>query len=356
MNFSNLGSFLGGAGSVLGSVSSTLGGIFQARANRRFQAQQAELQRQFNASEAQKARDYNTKMVNEQNFYNSPSEQVKRLVSAGLHPALAYGGNGAIQNIGVGSTSSQASSSASPSGASSDWSGLSRLGSDFAQSALALSQRDVNETIRGLNEKQLFYYDRFATQGIANVASDTRLKFSLRDKTEAEIKEVTSAAENLDSLTELYNQQWLNLHTEGEILSYEAVVKRFEAVFADRTFEDRVRKYAAECDMTVKEAQTFLIGFYAQLAYTSALANLAGEQRSVAEATWKEISQKIRSGLNWKLSKMFDKQGNYYQWDMDTWYERALVSGALEFSSQLGGMFFGGKMKLPAKPVKGFGR
>lgn len=345
-----------GVGSLLGNLGSSFGGLFQASANRRFQAKQAELQRQFNAAEAQKARDYNTKMVNEQNFFNSPSEQVKRLVSAGLHPALAYGGNGAIQNIGVGSTSSQASSSASPSGASSDWSGLSRLGSDFAQSVLALSQRDVNESIRGLNEKQLFYYDRFATQGIANVASDTRLKFSLRDKTEAEIKQVTSAAENLDSLTELYNQQWLNLQTEGEILSYDAVVKRFDAVFADRTVEDRIRKYAAECDMTVKEAQTFLMGFYSQLAYTSALTNLAGEQRSVAETTWKDINQKIRSGLNWKLSKMFDKQGDYYQWDMDTWYERALVSGALEFSSQLGGMFFGGKMKLPAKPVKGFGR
>lgn len=205
MDISKLGSFFGGAGSVLGSVASSIGGIFQARANRRFQAEQAQLQREFNSAEAQKARDYNTKMVNEQNFYNSPSEQVKRLVSAGLHPALAYGGNGAVQNIGVGSTSAQASSSASPSGASSDFSGFSNI----ASSLEAYSNSRNADSVRHLNDTELRYRDEILSGNVKLLSSDVELKGSAKKVADVQADFLAKDMSRLDATINLLKTQEL---------------------------------------------------------------------------------------------------------------------------------------------------
>lgn len=336
MDISKLGSFLGGAGSILGSIGSAVGGIFQASANRRFQAKQAELQRQFNASEAQKARDYNTQMVNAQNFYNSPSEQVKRLVAAGLHPALAYGGNGAIQNIGVGSTSAQASSSASPSGASSDMSGFSSLGPSLGATLQSLSQSDVNATIRSLNENQLKYYDEFARAGIANLNADLAYKFSLKGKTDAEIAEVCALTEQSKAAASLLGEQALNAQKEGEILEYEAVVKKFEARFAEDTYQDKVDAFAAEAKISRMEALTYMSRYAADLAYTQALTSLSNEQRIVAEHDWKKTNQEIRAGVPWKVARYYDAQSDHIQWDMDTWFARRTASTVLDIFGDWG--------------------
>lgn len=311
-----------GIGGLLGNLGSSIGGLFQAGANRKFQAKQAELQRQFNSTEAQKARDYNTKMVNAQNLYNSPQEQVKRLVAAGLHPSLAYGGNGAIQNIGVGSTSAQAASGASPSGAMGDLSSLGSLGIDLANTLQSLSQADVNDSVRGLNEKQLFYYDQFAKSNLANLNADLSYKFSLKDKTNAEIKEVCALTEQAKASAELLAQEALNANKEGEILQYEAVVKKFEARFAEESYQDRLDKFAAEAHITKTEAKFCVSVMAADLAYTQALTSLTKEQRKVAEHDWKETNQRIRAGLPWKQARYYDAQSDHIQWDMDTWFAR----------------------------------
>lgn len=336
MDISKLGSFFGGAGSILGSIGSSIGGIFQAGANRRFQAKQAELQRQFNASEAQKARDYNTQMINAQNLYNSPAEQVKRLVAAGLHPSLAYGGNGAIQNIGVGSTSAQASSSAAPSGSLSDMSGLSALGPSLGSTLQALSQSNVNDTIRSLNENELKYYDEFAKSGLANLNADLSYKFSLKGKTDAEIAEVCALTEQAKASSELLAQEALNKNKEGEILEYEAVVKKFEARFAEDTYQDKVDAFAAEAKISRMEALTYMSRYAADLAYTQALTSLSVEQRRVAEHDWKKTNQEIRAGVPWKVARYYDAQSDHIQWDMDTWFARRTASTVLDIFGEWG--------------------
>lgn len=318
-----------GIGGLLGNLGSSIGGLFQAGANRRFQAKQAELQRQFNSNEAQKARNYNTQMVNAQNFYNSPQEQVKRLVAAGLHPSLAYGGNGAIQNIGVGSTSAQASSGASPSGAMGDLSSLSHLGTDLASTLQSLTQADVNSSIRGLNEKQLFYYDQFAKSNLADINAGLALKFSLKGKTDAEIKEVCALTEQAEAAAKLLGEQALNENKKGEILEYDAVVKKFEARFAEESYQDKIEKFAAEAHITKTQAIFSYSVFAADLAYTQALTSLTAEQRKLVEYDWKQKGQEIRAGLPWKQARYYDAQSDHLQWDMDTWVERQIASGAL---------------------------
>lgn len=319
-----------GIGGLLGNLGSSIGGLFQAGANRRFQAKQAELQRQFNATEAQKARDYNTQMVNSQNLYNSPQEQVKRLVAAGLHPSLAYGGNGAIQNIGVGFSSAQAASGASPSGAMADLSSLGSLGTDLASTLQSLSQTDVNNSVRGLNEKELFYYDQFAKTNLANLNADLSYKFSLKDKTDAEIKEVCALTEQAEASAKLLSQEALNSNREGEILEYEAVVKKFEARFAEESYQHKIEKFASETHITKTQALFALSTMAADLAYTQALTSLSKEQRLVAESNWKEANQRIKAALPWKQARYYDTQSNHLQWDMDTWVVRRAASTVLD--------------------------
>lgn len=220
MDISKLGSFLGGAGSILGSIGSAVGGIFQASANRRFQAKQAELQRQFNATEAQKARDYNTQMINAQNLYNSPQEQVKRLAAAGLHPSLAYGGNGAIQNIGVGSTSAQASSSASPSGAMPDLSGFSNI----ASSLESFSNARNADSVRNLNDTELKYRDEILSGNVKLLGADIELKGSAKKVADNQADYLAKDISRLKSTIELIDAQVI---TEGRREDYFHALEQF---------------------------------------------------------------------------------------------------------------------------------
>lgn len=66
----------------------------------------------FGSSEASKNRKWQEKMINQQNEYNSPTNQVARLVDAGLNPALSYGNvsTGVQTSAGTGAQASDTSS------------------------------------------------------------------------------------------------------------------------------------------------------------------------------------------------------------------------------------------------------
>ncbi len=110
---SGLGGALSGvAGGLLGSVGSkAIDSLFGSDPNKQ-NMKIMQMQNQFNASEAQKNRDFQLQMYNMTNAYNSPKQQVQRMMEAGLNPDLMYGGNG--QSIAAQSPSGAQASGSSP--------------------------------------------------------------------------------------------------------------------------------------------------------------------------------------------------------------------------------------------------
>lgn len=80
------------ASGLLGKAGDAQASAEQMEAQRQWQSHENELSRQFNAEEAQKQRDYESNMWELQNRYNLPSNQVKRLLAAGINPARAMSG------------------------------------------------------------------------------------------------------------------------------------------------------------------------------------------------------------------------------------------------------------------------
>ena len=88
-----LGSFILGGASLLGSV---LGSHSNKKTNEA-NMELAKYQNEWQTQENEKAYQRSVDMWNLQNRYNSPTEQMARLRSAGLNPNLVYG-NGAVGN------------------------------------------------------------------------------------------------------------------------------------------------------------------------------------------------------------------------------------------------------------------
>lgn len=74
-------------GGLLGSVAS----LFNQRSILKAQQRENMLNRKFNAEQAELSRKFASEQTEKQNFYNSASQQVERLVEAGLNPAVMYG-------------------------------------------------------------------------------------------------------------------------------------------------------------------------------------------------------------------------------------------------------------------------
>lgn len=110
---SGLGGALSGvAGGLLGSVGSkAIDSLFGSDPNKQ-NMKIMQMQNLFNALEAQKNRDFQLQMYNMTNAYNSPKQQVQRMMEAGLNPDLMYGGNG--QSIAAQSPSGSQASGSSP--------------------------------------------------------------------------------------------------------------------------------------------------------------------------------------------------------------------------------------------------
>ena len=134
LNSSAGSSMLGTAGNIIGSF---LGSSNQWKYQKRQNEWSERMMRQQNAwnqSNAATAYQRQIAFYNMQNDYNSPTNQIARLRSAGINPNLAYA-NGALNNVGASTPSvSQAETASAPAGSASVSPGsLGTIGSNFVQ-------------------------------------------------------------------------------------------------------------------------------------------------------------------------------------------------------------------------------
>lgn len=80
-----------GIGTLLGGLVSGFGSLFGANQSAKYQLDAVREQNKANLDLANLSYERDLDMWNRQNAYNSPSEQISRLVEAGLNPNLMYG-------------------------------------------------------------------------------------------------------------------------------------------------------------------------------------------------------------------------------------------------------------------------
>lgn len=337
----------GAAGSLLSSIGSIWSAAQQKKEN--------EKNRQFQAKQAELSRQYNTQMVNAQNFYNSPSETVKRLLDAGINPALAYNNGSPIGSVGVGSTSQMGSGSGGLSPTPIDSSGLSNIGINSANADVAKSQA-------GLNEIELAYYPQTKQKEFAIADSVVWMNNTQGNLNDEESRAVAVHSAKLKAETDKIQQEFKNLKIEEGILDDEAIIKNLEALYSSETIprnsrlvESMIEKYASEVDLNYATignmAQMFTL---LQLLHTSQ-ANLNDETRKHVGKMIEDLQNKI-DNFNPLLKRLYeidiDKGELILKWQ--PWLNAAeIFSSVGEVAVQfLGKGFLGRILNLGGKEPK----
>lgn len=148
----------------LGLALQYAGGMFLGAANAAMSYGQHKADRKFNAKQAEIARDWQEKMWNQANEYNTPQQQMQRLTDAGLNPNLVYG-NGA-----------DTTAAAVPSTEKASFSGGAAPRLEVFQEIAAAKQLElIDAQIERTQAETNLTTERATTQGIVNTHEDARL-------------------------------------------------------------------------------------------------------------------------------------------------------------------------------------
>lgn len=202
--FGSIGSSIIGAGSAAAQQAKEQKfNREEAEKARQFNAAEAEKAREFNADEAQKNRDYQTsereatqdwnlEQWNRENEYNSPAEQLKRAIAAGINPNSLEG----MGNSTAGSVQSSAQSGSAASGPAA--SGPAATTPSIASTLGDLLGNSVNSAISAAKT-------RSETEGIDidNAYKPAQYK--------AELKKLDKETDKVIADTDLSRQQQKNL-------------------------------------------------------------------------------------------------------------------------------------------------
>lgn len=195
---------LGGAG-FLGNLGQS---IFGNRANRNFQAQQAQM-----------ARDWQEDYYNK---YSSPSAMVQQFKDAGLNPAMMYG-RGASVVGGV-------PSGASPAGGSSMQSDLSGLINIIPSIVQMKEMIDNNISQRNVNSALANYYN-----SQSDLASSTiDLNSANKNKIDAEISYLSAQTKNEEDRNALIALDVTFKQLQNKSITYDNLKKRWEEEFKQK--------------------------------------------------------------------------------------------------------------------------
>lgn len=195
---------LGGA-AFLGNLGQS---IFGNRANRNFQAQQAQI-----------ARDWQEDYYNK---YSSPSAMVQQFKDAGLNPAMMYGrGSSVVGGVPSG---------ASPSGGSQMQSDLSGLGQLIPSIVELKEMIDNNKSQRNVNSALANYYN-----SQSNLAeSSIELNSANKEKINSEIEYLSAQTKNEQDRNALIALENTFKSLQNQSISYDNLKKKWEEDFKQR--------------------------------------------------------------------------------------------------------------------------
>lgn len=226
--------FTGGISAFGGLASSLLSG-FSANRQRKFVASENQKDRDFNASQAALARQFSLDMYNRQNDYNNPINQMQRLQSAGINPALAYSGSSSGIMPAAQASSSSASHGGSYGYSLPDYSGIAQAAN------VGLMQAQIDNINADTDKKK----SETKAQDISNIFTpqlnegliklqgrDIRIKDSEEAKNWAMVDNIDRNSVYLDSMISKVDAETENIKASLLGIKSESFIKQAEAFFS----------------------------------------------------------------------------------------------------------------------------
>lgn len=223
--------------------------------NRAFQASEAAKQRQFNSAEALLSRNFAQRMADRAFLQNSIGKQVQQMKAAGLNPALAYG-NANFQPMGQ-VESSQASSSASPSGSAGAPSSLNPFGFDAMSVTRQLAEIDAikaqtkkteSET-RGI-DKENKWIDLRNQATVDSTNMSVTVGDSVRKLNDAQFNKFTKELQTIELQWDEIREKIALLKAQNAGVSLDNELKAIEKRFKAPYMESVIGRISAETNMS----------------------------------------------------------------------------------------------------------
>lgn len=264
--------FFGGLMGLAGAAIQAGSEERRAALDRQWNSMEAEKARQFNAEEAEKSRDWQTlereatqdwnlEQWNRENEYNSPAEQLKRAMEAGINPNSAIQGILGNSQAGEVRTSPQSGAQASGPAASGKMSSPPTIGALIGQSVnsfwqnqfLEAQTRNVNqdtenkgeeyhniiEARNGMVQARKNMEKEFEKLGFETDMAKEQLDF-FRDIKDDQIQILQQTYTNLQTENEIQKQTKENLKKEGELLDQQKDIN--QGVIAKNAAETELAK------------------------------------------------------------------------------------------------------------------
>ncbi|MCM1356618.1 MAG: hypothetical protein NC212_09480 [Staphylococcus sp.] len=310
-------SMIPGVGQYLSKGIDGLVGSFgaQSDANASLRAQYEMLKRQqdFAHNEAQLNRDFQKQMFDETNAYNSPQEQVKRYVAAGLNPSLMYGGSmsGAAASAPSGSMASSPSAPASPQGLSD----LSLRAAEIARTNAETQAIKAQTKKTEADTDTVLTYNTFQQSLLTNEINlgsvSVRLGLSNIKLTDAETRIAYRQAEKVVHEMDLLEAQIDELRSQGMLNDSQRFLNEIERAFKSSMMKAQI----AEVVQRVNESKARISVSYAQVeqAYKNYLLASAGLE-------WEKDEKN-------PLNRLLNIQGDVSQLDLEIFSDDSFGTG-----------------------------
>lgn len=291
---------------ALGIGSSLLGSLFSKNSSDKqikAQREEAALNRAFNAEQASLQRDFITSQIASQNEYNSPTEVIERLKSAGLNPNLAY------QNIGAGQQisnfqGSAASNSSSVGTGLPDFSGFQSI----LQAAQVQSNIDLQRSQAAKNkaDEELIKANT-KEKSISNSFLPQILQGNL-DLQGTQIKLNTEQANLTSQQIQLINRQCELINNQIDQIRSTIRLNNLTVEQLSQSMPYIIKELAARTSITEQQAQTFMVGLMSQLGLNDSITSLNLSQAEINSINAQFLPRLLgsqllesasRRGLNW---------------------------------------------------------
>lgn len=233
----------------------------EAEKARQFNAEQAELSRDWQTEEREATQDWNLEQWNRENEYNSPAEQLKRAMEAGINPNSAI--QGILGNSQAGEVRSSAQSGAQASGpaASGKMNTPPTIGQLLGQSVNSFWQNQLMEAqTRNIdqdtdNKGQEYHNIIEARNGMVQARKNMEKEFEklgfeadmakeqldfFRDVKDDQINILKQTYINLQAENEIQTQTKENLKKEGELMDQQKDIN--QGVIAKNAAETELAK------------------------------------------------------------------------------------------------------------------
>lgn len=282
--FKSLGNFFGSQG--FNVLSSATGGVLSSllqssNQKKLLNAQLAENQknRDFNASQAQLQRDFALDMFNRTNAYNDPSAQVQRMRSAGINPALAFGGmsDGSLASMASGTS---ASSSGSVSSSPLDYSGIVHAFDSPLQAAqtdlLRAQAAKTRAETPWIDELNSITKDNMLLEGLS-------LKFDLENTKPAEVANIRATLENIQETSNQIRANTRLLEIAQDNAELEKEARKIDLKTLDERNLATIKQSLSSANLSDKQAAEVAYLMGAKLSLLTAQARASNSTAALNE-------------------------------------------------------------------------